>query len=164
MQFVPYQTLSDPITVKVSAHASDNSPTFSEAVTLQLMESQRPRTTANVTWTCRVLDGRDSRDKDRRGENRHRRTGEGHRHLLGFRLLGEALDSGEPNRSTSAPSTTPNPRRLQRAHRRAPGETAGGGRRSDNVLQHALCPVDGCRPKIFFQTEGEVRTRLNAEV
>lgn len=50
MKFVPYQTLSDPITVKVSAHASDNSPTFSEAVTPQLMESQRPRTTANVTW------------------------------------------------------------------------------------------------------------------
>jgi hypothetical protein len=57
MQFVPYQTLSDPITVKVSAHASDNSPTFSTAVTPQLMESQRPRTTANATWNVESWTG-----------------------------------------------------------------------------------------------------------
>ena len=101
---------------------------------------------------CGVLDRGDHRDEDRRGENRHRRTGEGHRHLLGLRLLGERFHS----RLCQHDRLHQDPRRLQRAHRRATGETAGGGGRSDNLLQHAVCPVDGCRPKIFFQTKGGV--------
>ncbi|MEJ5357745.1 MAG: PilC/PilY family type IV pilus protein [Desulfobacterales bacterium] len=50
IRFVPYKTLSDPITVKIRAHASDNSPTFTTAPTPQLFESQRPRTAAEVLW------------------------------------------------------------------------------------------------------------------
>jgi hypothetical protein len=50
MRFVPYQTQSDPVTVKIRAHASDNSPTFSSAATPQLFESYRPRTVAQVNW------------------------------------------------------------------------------------------------------------------
>lgn len=50
IRFVPYKTLSDPVTVKIRAHASDNSPTFSNIPTFQLMESQRPRTAAEVLW------------------------------------------------------------------------------------------------------------------
>jgi Tfp pilus tip-associated adhesin PilY1 len=57
MKFVPYQTLSDPITVKVSAHKSDNSPSFNESVSPQLMETMRPRTTANVTWNVEPWTG-----------------------------------------------------------------------------------------------------------
>ena len=50
MRFVPYRSDSDPLTLKISAHASDNSPTFSAAATPQLFASSRPRTTANVSW------------------------------------------------------------------------------------------------------------------
>ncbi|TFG42253.1 MAG: hypothetical protein E4H48_04905, partial [Syntrophobacterales bacterium] len=51
IRFVPYQTLSDPITVKVSAHASDNSPTFpSMGGALELTTTTRPRTSAGATW------------------------------------------------------------------------------------------------------------------
>ena len=51
IRFVPYQTLGDPITVKISAHASDNSPTFPEmGGTMELTTTTRPRTTAGVTW------------------------------------------------------------------------------------------------------------------
>jgi hypothetical protein len=50
IRFVPYQTLSDPVTVKIRAHASDNSPTFSTAAYPQLFESARPRTAAQVDW------------------------------------------------------------------------------------------------------------------
>ncbi|MCU0936650.1 MAG: PilC/PilY family type IV pilus protein, partial [Gammaproteobacteria bacterium] len=57
IQFVPYQTLGDPITVAVSAHASDNSPTFSTAVMPQLMTTQRPRTAASVSWSVEPWTG-----------------------------------------------------------------------------------------------------------
>jgi hypothetical protein len=51
MQYVPYMTHADPITVKVSAHASDNSPTFpSMGGALELTTSYRPRTAAGVNW------------------------------------------------------------------------------------------------------------------
>ncbi len=50
IRFVPYKTLSDPVTVKIRAHASDNSPTFSNITTVQLFEAQRPRTSAEVLW------------------------------------------------------------------------------------------------------------------
>lgn len=50
IRFVPYETRSGPITVKIRAHASDNSPTFSTAATWQLCDSQRPRTLVQVDW------------------------------------------------------------------------------------------------------------------
>ena len=50
MRFVPYRSDSDPLTLKISAHASDNSPTFVEAAAPQLFPSSRPRTAASVNW------------------------------------------------------------------------------------------------------------------
>jgi hypothetical protein len=50
MRFVPYRSDSDPLTVKISAHASDNSPTFVDAAAPQLFASSRPRTAASVNW------------------------------------------------------------------------------------------------------------------
>jgi len=44
---------SDPLTLKISAHASDNSPTFVEAAAPQLFPSSRPRTAASVNWSVR---------------------------------------------------------------------------------------------------------------
>ena len=57
IRFIPYQTQSDPITVKIRAHASDNSPTFSTAAYPQLFESSRPRTTAQVDWAMEPWTG-----------------------------------------------------------------------------------------------------------
>ena len=51
MQFVPYRSDSDALTVKISAHASDNSPTFSSATSPQLLTTSRPRTAASVSWS-----------------------------------------------------------------------------------------------------------------
>jgi hypothetical protein len=50
IRFVPYETRSGSIVVKIRAHASDNSPTFSTAAYPQLFESSRPRTLAEVIW------------------------------------------------------------------------------------------------------------------
>jgi len=57
IRFVPYKTLSDPVTVKIRAHASDNSPTFSTFTTAQLLETQRPRTAAEVLWNMEPWTG-----------------------------------------------------------------------------------------------------------
>ncbi|MFO7708365.1 MAG: PilC/PilY family type IV pilus protein [Desulfobacterales bacterium] len=57
IRFVPYETRSGPITVKIRAHASDNSPTFSTAATWQLCDSGRPRTLAQVDWAMEPWTG-----------------------------------------------------------------------------------------------------------
>ena len=62
MRFVPYRSDSDPLTLKISAHASDNSPTFVDAAAPQLFASSRPRTAASVNWVGAGVDGGDDRD------------------------------------------------------------------------------------------------------
>jgi hypothetical protein len=58
IQFVPFRSDSDPITVKISADPSDNSPTFIDYFTNnQITAPYRSRTAANVTWNVQPWTG-----------------------------------------------------------------------------------------------------------